>query len=62
MDNENFLFGVEDSAQNVIILLLKKYILNTRTYRLKFTMDYIIQQICRRIVLDKKTMCLEQFT
>ena len=62
MEVENVLFGVDDSALNVIILLLKKYILNARTYKLKLTMAYISQQIFRRIVLDKKTMRLEHFT
>ena len=62
MDNETFLFGVDDSAQNVIILLLKKYILNATTYRLKFTTAYIIQHFLKRTIPDKKTMRLEQFT
>ena len=62
MEVENVLFGVDDSALNVITLLLKKYILNARTYKLKLTMAYISQQIFRRIVLDKKTMRLEHFT
>ena len=41
---------------------MKKYILNARTYKLKYTMTYISQQIFTRILLDKKIMRLEQFT
>ena len=59
---ESFLFGVEDPAQNVIILLIKKYILNVRTYKLKFILNNVMHQIFTRIVLESKTMRQEKFT
>ena len=62
MDIEDFLFGVGHSALNVMILLLKKYILNIRTYKRTFSVTYIAQQIYRRIILDKKTLRAEKFT
>ena len=61
LEIESFLFGVEDPAQNVIILVLKKYILNVRTYKLQFSINNVMRQIFRRIVLDLKTMSWERF-
>ena len=61
MQMESFLFGVEDPAQNVIILLIKKYILNVRTFKLKFSINNIMNQIFTRIVLESKTMIWESF-
>ena len=61
MEIQSFLFGVEDPAQNVIILVLKKYILNVRTYKLHFSINNIMRQIFRRIILDSKMMNLDRF-
>ena len=62
MQVEIFLFGVEDPAQNLIILLIKKYILNVRTYNLKFSINNIMNQIYTRIILESKTMSRERFS
>ena len=62
MEIEDFLFGVEHSALNVMILLIKKYILEIRTYNLTFSVSYIMHQIYIRIILDKKTMMCDKFT
>ena len=53
--------GVENPSQNLILLLIKKYILNVRTYKLRYSIDNIIYQILRRIVLESKTMSFEMF-
>ena len=62
MQVENFLFGVEDPAQNPIILLIKKYILNVRTYNLIFSINNIMNQIYKKIILESKTMSWERFS
>ena len=61
MEIEDFLFGLEDSAQNVILLLIKRYILNVRTHKLRFLIIHIFQQIYKRIMLDRKMMSSVKF-
>ena len=61
MGIEDFLFGLEDSAQNVILLLIKRYILNVRTHKLRFSIVHMIQQIYKRIMLDRKMMSSVKF-
>ena len=53
---EEFVFGVEKPALNTIFLVIKKYILNVRTYKLNYSVDYVLQEIFRRIILDMRRL------
>ena len=46
---------------NSVFLVIKKYILNVRTYKLHFSVDYAMHQIYNRIILDKRTMKSSRF-
>ena len=52
----NFLFGVDDPALNVIFLILKRYIMNVRSYKNTFSLNNAMNQIYRRIRFENKVL------
>ena len=58
----DFLFGVDDPALNVVFLILKKYIMNVRTYKNTFSLSNAMNQIYRRIMLENKVLKSELFS
>ena len=45
--------GVEDPALNLIFLIIKKYIIYVRSYKLPFVPQVVVNQILQRICSDK---------
>ena len=59
---EAFIFGVEDPALNLILLLMKKCILNGRTFHNGYISPYLfLSEICKRIKVDHQNMLQERF-
>ena len=53
LDITHFIFGVEDPALNLIFLIIKKYIIYVRSYKLPFVPQVVVNQILQRICSDK---------
>ena len=61
MQIADFLFGVDDPALHVIFFILKKYIMNVRTYKSTFSLNNAMNQIYRRIMFENKVLKCELF-
>ena len=53
LDITHFIFGVEDPALNLIFLIIKKYTIYVRSYKLPFVPQVVVNQILQRICSDK---------
>ena len=59
---EAFIFGVEDSALNIIILLMKKCTLTGRTFHNgQISLNLFLSEICKRIKVDCQNMSQRRF-
>ena len=61
IDIENFIFGVHDSALNLMLLLMKKAIISSRTYKQYNSPSVLYRKILRRIVSDKAALTSIKF-
>ena len=61
IDIKHFIFGVEDPALNLIFLLMKKYIMYIKSYKLSFVPKVILNQILQRICADKGNLSYRMF-
>ena len=61
IESEEFIFGVKEPALNTIFLLLKQYIMNTRTYKSVFSPNVLLKRVLRRIYSDKVTQSEANF-
>ena len=57
----DFIFGVQNSALNLIILILKKYIIHIRSFKQAFIPNVVVKQILQRVRIDEKTLRIETF-
>ena len=57
----DFIFGVQNSALNLIILILKKYIIYIRSFKQAFIPNVVVKQILQRVRIDGKTLRTEAF-
>ena len=57
----HIIFGVKELALNTIFLLLKQYIMNTRTYKSVFSPNVLLKRVLRRIYSDKVTQSEANF-
>ena len=48
-------------ALNMIFLIVKKYILYVRTFKLAFSSKHVMQQIYDRIIVDKRVLSQYKF-
>ena len=53
IESEEFIFGVKEPALNTIFLLLKQYIMSTRTHKSVFSPNVLLKRVLRRIYSDK---------
>ena len=60
-NNTSFIFGVNNLALNMIFLIVKKYILYVRTFKLAFSSKHVMQQIYDRIIVDKRVLSQYKF-
>ena len=58
---ENFVFGVHDSALNLMFLLIKKAIIRSRTYKQSNSASSLYRNILRRIISDKAVLSDKNF-
>ena len=61
-NNTSFIFGVNNLALNMIFLIVKKYMLYVRTFKLAFSSKHVIQQIYDRIIVDKRLLSQYKFS
>ena len=55
-NEQEFIFGVQDQALNIIFLIIKYYIILQRGINESFLPHLIIQEIRNRISIDKKNL------
>ena len=53
---EEFIFGVEDSALNLVFVIKKKRLIEARTYKGKMSINSIENEILKRIYVDRMKM------
>ena len=58
---EEFIFGVEDSALNLVFLIIKKRLIEARTYKRKMSINSIENEILKRIYVDRMKMDICKF-
>ena len=58
---EEFIFGVEDSALNLVFLIIKKRLIEARTYKRKVSINSIENEILKRIYVDRMKMNICKF-
>ena len=46
---QHFIFAVEDPSLNLIFLLIKRYIIHLRSYKLSFVPQVVVNQLLQRI-------------
>ena len=61
IETEDFVFGVHDSALNLMFMLAKKAIIRTRTYKQFNSPQSLYRNILRRVISDKATLSEIQF-
>ena len=50
----DFIFGVQNTAINLIILIIKKYAIHIRSYKQAFIPNVVVKQIIQRVRVDEK--------
>ena len=58
---EKIIFGVKDSALNLLFLIIKKDLIETRTYKRKVSFNSIENEILRKIYVDRIKMNISKF-
>ena len=58
---ENFAFGVHDSALNLMVLLIKKAIIRSRTHKQNNSDSSLYSNILRRFISDKAVLSDKNF-
>ena len=58
---EDFIFGVEDSALNLVFLIIKKRLIEAKTYKRKVSINSIENEILKRIYVDRMKMNICKF-
>ena len=61
IDIDNFIFGVQDSAMNLMLLLIKKAIIRSRTYKQYNSPSVLFRNVLRRIIADKAALTDTKF-
>lgn len=56
ISREEFIFGVDDCATNLIYLIIKKHISDLRGYQKPFNAEILLRELYKRIIADKNSL------
>ena len=61
MTENDIIFCVQNSTLNLIISILKKYIIHIRSLKQAFIPNVVVRQIVQRVRIDEKTLRTKHF-